>query len=54
MYGHNIMDKIENEAIPDKVGVTSMMNKMRVALLRFFRHIKERCIDVLIRINYNR
>ncbi|KAG5630129.1 hypothetical protein H5410_001846 [Solanum commersonii] len=39
MYGHNWSDKIRNEVTQEKVGVAFMVDKMREARLRWFRHV---------------
>lgn len=40
MCRHTKSDMIWNEAIQENVGVTSMMNKMREAMFRWFDRIK--------------
>lgn len=45
MYEYTKRDNIRNEDIRDKVGATSIANKMREAKLRLFRHVKRRSID---------
>ncbi|KAG5584674.1 hypothetical protein H5410_045108 [Solanum commersonii] len=47
MCGPTRRDKIKNEDIWNKVGVTSMADKMREARLKWFGHAKKRCADVL-------
>ncbi|PHU30868.1 hypothetical protein BC332_02961 [Capsicum chinense] len=42
-------DKIRNEDISDKVGVASMVDKMRKATLRSFGHVKRRHVDAPVR-----
>jgi len=49
MFGHTILDIIRDVVIRDKVGVTPIENKMRVARLRWFGYIKRRFIDALVR-----
>ncbi|KAG5610037.1 hypothetical protein H5410_021318 [Solanum commersonii] len=49
MCGHTRSDKIRNEDIRDKVGVASMVDKMREERLRWFGHVKRRCIDAPVR-----
>ena len=48
MCGHTRFDKIENEVIKGKIGVTSIKDKIREAVLRWFGHIR-RSIDALVR-----
>lgn len=36
---------IKNEDIPNKVGVALMVDKMQEVRLRWFEHVKRRCID---------
>jgi len=48
MYGHTGFDKIKNEIIRGRVGVTSIKDKIREIKLRWFGHIK-RSIDALVR-----
>lgn len=40
MYGHTKRDKIRNENIWDKISVISIVDKMREAKLRWFRHMQ--------------
>ncbi|KAG5582302.1 hypothetical protein H5410_052929, partial [Solanum commersonii] len=40
MYGHTRSDKIRNEVIREKVGVASVVDKLREARLRWFGHVK--------------
>ncbi|XP_015162155.1 uncharacterized protein [Solanum tuberosum] len=40
MCGHTRSDKIRNEVIREKVGVASVVDKLREARLRWFRHVK--------------
>ncbi|KAG5603602.1 hypothetical protein H5410_025094 [Solanum commersonii] len=49
MYGHTKSDKIRSEDIRDKVEVASVVKNMREARLRWFRHVKRRCVDALVR-----
>ncbi|KAG5598547.1 hypothetical protein H5410_029917 [Solanum commersonii] len=42
-------DKIRNEVIREKVGVASVVDKLREARLRWFRHVKRWCADALVR-----
>lgn len=42
MCGYTMRDRIRNEVIPNKVGVTSMMDKMREVKLGWFEHVKRR------------
>lgn len=38
-----MINMVRNEAMKDNVGVTSIMNKMRKARLRWFEHLNKRC-----------
>jgi len=52
MSGHTRKDTIKNKFIRaeiDKVGVTSVMLKMREARLGWFRHVQRRFKDALVR-----
>ncbi|KAG5632971.1 hypothetical protein H5410_004688 [Solanum commersonii] len=49
MYGHTRNDKIRNKNIRDKVGVASVVDKIREAIQRWFGHVKRRCINSLMR-----
>ncbi|KAG5632518.1 hypothetical protein H5410_004235 [Solanum commersonii] len=49
MCGHTRSDKIRNEVIREKVGVASVVDKLREARLRWFGHVKRRCTDALVR-----
>ncbi|XP_070021990.1 uncharacterized protein [Nicotiana sylvestris] len=49
MCGHTRLDKIRNEDIREKVGVTPMDDKMQEARLRWFRHVRRRSIDIPVR-----
>uniref|UniRef100_M1C832 Reverse transcriptase n=1 Tax=Solanum tuberosum TaxID=4113 RepID=M1C832_SOLTU len=42
MCGYTMRDRIRNEVILNKVGVTSMMDKMREVKLGWFEHVKRR------------
>ena len=47
--GHTRLDRIRNEVIRDKIGVTSIENKIREARLRWFGHIRRRNMDAQVR-----
>ncbi|KAL3327411.1 hypothetical protein AABB24_035204, partial [Solanum stoloniferum] len=49
MCGHTRSDKIRNEVIREKVGVASMVDKLREARLRWFGHVKRRSADAPVR-----
>lgn len=42
-------DKIKHEDIQDKVGVSSVVNKMLEVMMRWFRDVKRRCTYVPMR-----
>ncbi|KAK4351345.1 hypothetical protein RND71_030658 [Anisodus tanguticus] len=55
-YGHYTAHRLENlpatfsfKYIQDKMGVTSVKDKIRKARLRWFGHVQRRCTDVLCR-----
>lgn len=48
MCGHTKRDRIRNEDIRDKIGVT-FVDKMRKARLRQFGHVKKRSTDAYVR-----
>ncbi|KAL3368566.1 hypothetical protein AABB24_009429, partial [Solanum stoloniferum] len=49
MCGHTRSDKIRNEVIREKVGVASVVDKLREARLRWFGHVKRRGADAPVR-----
>ncbi|XP_070017052.1 uncharacterized protein [Nicotiana sylvestris] len=49
MCGHTRKDKIRNEVIRDKVGVSSVEDKLRESRLRWFGHVKKRDIAASVR-----
>lgn len=49
MCGHTKKNRIRNEDIRDKVGVASVMDKLREVRLKWFRHVKRRCLDASVR-----
>ncbi|XP_070017365.1 uncharacterized protein [Nicotiana sylvestris] len=49
MCGYTRRDKIQNEAIRDRVGVASVEDKMRETRLRWFKHVKRISIDAPVR-----
>ena len=49
MCGHTRKDRVRNEIIRTKVGVTCIENKMRENRLRWFGHIKRRASDAPVR-----
>ena len=46
MCGNTQRDKVRNEDIRTKIGVTSIQEKMRENRLRWFGHVRHRPIDV--------
>ena len=42
-------DEIRNEVIQNKVGIALVVDKMRKARLRWFGHVKRRCVDTPVR-----
>ncbi|KAG5596637.1 hypothetical protein H5410_037869 [Solanum commersonii] len=49
MCGHTRRDMIKNEVIPDKMGVAAVVDKIRLARLRWFGHMKRKCEDAPMR-----
>ncbi|XP_065881565.1 uncharacterized protein [Euphorbia lathyris] len=49
MCGHTRKDRVSNEIIRTKVGVTSIENKMRENRLRWFGHVRRRALDAPVR-----
>ncbi|RXH70607.1 hypothetical protein DVH24_013353 [Malus domestica] len=49
MCGHTRKDKIRNEDIRGKVGVTEIVGKLRENRLRWFRHVQRRPSDASVR-----
>ncbi|XP_070025164.1 uncharacterized protein [Nicotiana sylvestris] len=49
MCGHTRKDRIRNEVIRDKVGVSSVEDKLQELRLRWFGHVKRRDIDAPVR-----
>lgn len=49
MCGYIKRDRIRNKVIRDKVGMTSVVDKMRETKLRWFGHVKRRCTYSLLR-----
>ncbi|WMV35375.1 hypothetical protein MTR67_028760 [Solanum verrucosum] len=49
MCGHTRSDKIRNEVIREKVGVASVVDKLREARLRWSGHVKRRSADAPVR-----
>jgi len=47
--GNTRLDKISNEVIIGKLGVTSIEDKIRDARLRWFGHIRMRSVDAPVR-----
>ncbi|XP_055827050.1 abscisic acid receptor PYL9-like [Solanum dulcamara] len=43
--GHTRSDGIRNEVIQEKVGVAPVTDKMRKARLRWFGHVRRRCVN---------
>ena len=49
MCGHTRLDKIRNEVIHSKVGVTSIVDKMREFRFRWFGHVQRRLPSAPVR-----
>ncbi|KAG5576666.1 hypothetical protein H5410_056800, partial [Solanum commersonii] len=49
MCGHTRSDKIRNEVIREKVGVATVVDKLREARLKWFGHVKRRGADAPVR-----
>ncbi|XP_070036548.1 uncharacterized protein [Nicotiana tomentosiformis] len=49
MCGHTRKDRIRNEIIRDKVGVAYVEDKLRESRLRWFKHVRRRDMDALMR-----
>ncbi|KAM3233961.1 hypothetical protein P3L10_019320 [Capsicum annuum] len=49
MCGLTRGDRVRNETIREKVGVTSVEDKMREVRLRWFRHVMRRGTDASVR-----
>lgn len=45
IWGHTWIERIQNEEVRDKVGVTSVKDKMQEVRLRWFVHVNRRCTD---------
>ncbi|KAG5591199.1 hypothetical protein H5410_041713 [Solanum commersonii] len=45
MFGFIMRDKIKNEDIRDKIGVSLVIDKMWEVRLKWFGHVKRRCMD---------
>ena len=50
MSGYILKDRIRNDHISERVGVTSISEKMRDYRLRWYEHVQRRELDVLVRI----
>ena len=49
MCGYTRLDRIRNESNSEKVGVTSIEDKIRETKLRWFGHRKERSVNAPVR-----
>lgn len=49
MCRHSRRDMIRNEVICSKVGLGSVVDKLRYVRLIWFRHVKRRCADVPVK-----
>ena len=50
MSEYIIKDRISNDHISERVGVTSISEKMRDYRLRWYEHVQRRELDVIVRI----
>lgn len=49
MYEHIRSDKIKNKVIRKKVGVASLVDKIKEARFKWFGHVQRKCVDAPIR-----
>ena len=49
MCGFTRLDRIRNVAIRERVGVAPLEDKLRESRLRWFGHVKRRCVNALVR-----
>lgn len=49
LCGHTRLDKVRNEVVRSKVGVTNIKDKMREVRLRWFGHVQRRQLTALVR-----
>jgi len=49
MYGHMKLDRIMNEVLRNKVGVTSIEDKMKEKRLNWFGQVKMRSVNAPVR-----
>ena len=50
MCGHTRLDRIRNKAIRNNVKLAPVDDEMRVAILRWFGHVRKRSVDAHARI----
>ena len=50
MSEYILKDRISNDHISERVGVTSISEKMRYYCLRWYEHVQRRELDVIVRI----
>ena len=50
MSEYILKDRISNDHISERVGVTSISEKMRDYRLRWYEHVQRRQLDVIVRI----